>query len=45
MVLTDAHYFEEISVKKLEEIRTFLDSKDISKKLEGMKRLIAVIGR
>ena len=41
--LSDAHYFEEMGVKKFEEIRSLLDNRDSKQKLEGMKRLMAVI--
>ena len=40
--LSDAHYFEEMGVKKFEEIRGLLDSRESKNKLEGMKRLMAV---
>jgi hypothetical protein len=40
--LSDAHYFEEMGVKKFEEIRSLLDNRDSKQKLEGMKRLMAV---
>ncbi len=43
MSLSDAHYFEEMGVKKYEEIRVLLDSREKKDKLEGMKRLIAMI--
>eukprot|EP00961_Rhodomonas_salina_P296540 3936439-Rhodomonas_salina.2 len=43
MSLSDAHYFEEMSVKKYEEIRKLLDSREKKDKLEGMKRLLAMI--
>ena len=43
MSLSDAHYFEEMGVKKYEEIHALLDSREKKDKLEGMKRLIAMI--
>jgi hypothetical protein len=43
MSLSDAHYFEEMGVKKYEEIHSLLDSREKKDKLEGMKRLIAMI--
>ena len=43
MSLSDAHYFEEMGVKKYEEIRPLLDSREKKDKLEGMKRLMAMI--
>ncbi|EKX35531.1 Adaptor protein complex 3 subunit beta [Guillardia theta CCMP2712] len=43
MSLSDAHYFEEMGVKKYEEIRRLLDSREKKDKLEGMKRLMAMI--
>ena len=47
MSLSDAHYFEEMGVKTYEEIRPLLDSREKKDKLEGMKRLVAMmtIGR
>jgi vesicle coat complex subunit len=38
-----SNYFREISAPKLEEIKKLLDDRSDSQKLEGMKRLIAVI--
>jgi AP-3 complex subunit beta len=43
MSLSDAHYFEEMGVKKYEEIHALLDSREKKDKLEGMKRLMAMI--
>ena len=42
MSLSDAHYFEEMGVKKYEEIRHLLDSREKKDKMEGMKRLMAM---
>ena len=43
MSLSDAHYFEEMGVKKYEEIRVLLDTRENKDKIEGMKRLLAMI--
>lgn len=43
MVLSDAHYFDEMGPKRYDEIRKLLDSSESRNKLEAMKRLLALM--
>eukprot|EP01027_Heterolobosea_sp_BB2_P001444 GEZU01002190.1.p1 GENE.GEZU01002190.1~~GEZU01002190.1.p1 ORF type:complete len:432 (-),score=117.87 GEZU01002190.1:58-1221(-) len=45
MVLGDSQYFQETNVAKLDIIKKNLDDNNVSAKLEGMKRLIAMISK